>query len=180
MNSMSSVKKSMFTAVCIALCVVLPMAFHGVKNAGSVFSPMHLPVYVCGLICGWPYGLLCGLAGPLLSSLLTGMPPVSYLPPMMIELAVYGTVSGLLMTFLHTGKTYADLYVSLVAAMLAGRLLAGFSRALIFAHGSYSLHAWVVGYFVTSLPGTIIHLAVIPSIVVALMKSRLVPQRYGA
>ena len=74
MNQMSYVKRSILTAVCIALCVVLPMAFHAIPNAGSIYCPMHIPVLLCGLLAGWPFGLLCGLAGPVLSSLLTGMP----------------------------------------------------------------------------------------------------------
>ncbi|MFA7118480.1 MAG: ECF transporter S component, partial [Sphaerochaetaceae bacterium] len=90
MNTMSNVKRSLVAAVCIALGVVLPMAFHSVKNAGSIFCPMHIPVLLCGLVDGWAFGLLCGLVTPLLSSLLTGMPPMAYLPAMMIELAVYG------------------------------------------------------------------------------------------
>jgi thiamine transporter ThiT len=175
---MSNVKRSIITAVCIALCVVLPMAFHSVQNAGSIFLPMHIPVLLCGLICGWPFGLLCGLAGPLLSSLITGMPPMGYLPAMLIELAVYGLVSGLMMQLVRTKKVYADLYISLVIALLAGRIIAGIAKALIFAAGSYSMTAWVTSYFVTSLPGLAIQLVLIPSIVFALMKARLIPVRY--
>ena len=149
MSQMSQVKRAMITAVCIALCVVLPMAFHSIQNAGAIFCPMHIPVLLCGLLVGWPYGLLCGLAGPLLSSLLTGMPAMGYLPCMMVELGAYG-------------------------------LLCGLFRALIFSPGSYSLAAWATGYFVTCLPGLVIQLVLVPSIVFALMKARLVPMRYPA
>ena len=175
---MTAVKKSIIAAICIALCVVLPLAFHAIPNAGSIFCPMHIPVLLCGLICGWPLGLLCGLAGPLLSSLMTGMPPAAILPSMMVELAAYGFITGLLMKFIHTKSTYADLYISLVAAMLGGRVLSGIVKALIFAKGSISLSVWAVSSFVTSLPGIIIHLALIPSLVFALMKANLIPQRY--
>ena len=174
----SNVKKSIISAICIALCVVLPMAFHSVPNGGSIFCPMHIPVLLCGLICGWQFGLLCGRAGTLLSSLITGMPAVAYLPNMMIELAVYGLISGLLMKSVHTGKIYADLYISLIAAMLAGRIIAGFAMALIFAAGKYSLAAWTASYFVTALPGIIIQLLLIPSLVFALQKARIIPPRY--
>ena len=81
MKMMNSVKRMTLAAVCVALCVVLPIAFHSIPDAGSVFLPMHIPVLICGMICGWPYGLLCGFMGPFLSSVLTGMPPVAYLPP---------------------------------------------------------------------------------------------------
>lgn len=178
MKEMSVVKKSIITAVCIALCYVVPLLFHGVQNAGRVFLPMHLPVFLCGLICGWQYGLLCGLVGPALSSLLTSMPPVAMLPSMMLELAVYGCVSGLMMRFIRTKNTYADLYISLIAALLCGRVVAGLLQALIFSKGAYSMTAWVSGYVVTSWPGTLIQLVLLPSVVFALMKAHLIPERY--
>lgn len=178
MQKMSNVKKSIITAVCIALCYVIPLMFHGIQNAGSIFCPMHIPVFICGLICGWQYGLLCGIAGPALSSALSSMPPVAILPSMMVELAVYGTVAGLMMKLVRTKSTYADLYISLIVAIVCGRVLAGLAKALIFARGSYSMSAWIAGSVVTSWPGTVIQLVFIPTIVFALMKSHLIPERY--
>lgn len=178
MNKMSVVKRSILCAVCIALCVVLPMALHAIPNAGSIFSPMHIPVLLCGLICGWPLGLLCGIAGPLLSSLFTGMPPVAMLPPMIVELAVYGIVTGLLMRLIRTGRLFPDLYISLVTAMLLGRVVAGAARALLFAAGEYSMAAWTTSYFVTALPGIVIQLVLIPAVYFALEKARIIPKRY--
>lgn len=178
MQKMSSVKKSIITAVCIALCYVIPLMFHGIQNAGSIFCPMHIPVFICGLICGWQYGLLCGIAGPALSSALSGMPPVAILPSMMVELAAYGTAAGLMMKLVRTKSTYADLYISLIVAIVCGRVLAGLAKALIFARGSYSMSAWIAGSVVTSWPGTVIQLVFIPTIVFALMKSHLIPERY--
>lgn len=178
MNKMSVVKKSIITAVCLALCVVLPQAFHAVPNAGSIYCPMHIPILLCGLICGWSYGLICGLLGPALSTLFTGMPPVAYLPPMLVECAVYGCVSDLLMQFIRTKKVYVDLYISLIVAMLSGRIIAGLAKALIFARGNITIASWATSYFVTSLPGIIIQIVLIPSIVFALMKAKLIPERY--
>lgn len=178
MQKMSNVKKSIITAVCIALCYVIPLMFHGIQNAGSIFCPMHIPVFICGLICGWQYGLLCGIAGPALSSALSGMPPVAIMPSMMVELAVYGTAAGLMMKLVRTKSTYADLYISLIVAIVCGRVLAGLAKALIFARGSYSMSAWIAGSVVTSWPGTVIQLVFIPTIVFALMKSHLIPERY--
>ena len=175
---MSLVKKAMFTAVCAALCVVLPMAFHAIPNAGGIFLPMHIPVLLCGLICGWPFGLACGLVGPLLSSLLTGMPPMAYLPSMLVELATYGLVCGLLMQLVRTKTLYVDLYISLAGGMLIGKVIAGVARALIFAAGSYTMAAWTTSYFVTALPGIALQLALIPTIVFALERARLIPVRY--
>lgn len=180
MNQMPIVKRSMITAVCIALCVVLPMAFHSIPNAGSVLLPMHIPVLLCGLLCGWPFGLLCGLGGPLLSSLLTGMPPMAYLPSMLIELAAYGLVAGLAMQLVRTKKLFADLYISLVAALLAGRIVAALGKALIFSPGAFSLGAFMTSYFVTALPGLLLQLAILPAIVFALERARLIPMRYPA
>lgn len=175
---MSAVKKSILTAVCIALCVVLPQAFHAIPNAGSIYLPMHIPVLLCGLICGGAYGALCGIAGPLLSSLITQMPTMAILPGMLVECAVYGIVTGLVMRGLRTRKIYLDLYTALIAAMLLGRVVSGVAKALLFTPGQFTMAAWVTASFVTSLPGIVIQLVLLPGIVLALMKARLIPERY--
>ena len=171
------IRNMVIAAMLIALCVVLPIAFHSIPDGGSIFLPMHIPVLICGMLCGWPYGFICGLLGPLLSSVITGMPPAAYLPPMMVECAVYGLTSGLMLRFVRTGKLFGDLYIALTAAMLAGRIVSGIAKALIFAPGM-SLAVWVTGSFVTALPGSVIQLALIPYLVQLLMKTKFLPQRY--
>lgn len=178
MQKMSASKRLTFSAICVALCVVLPTAFHAIPNAGSVLLPMHLPVLLCGMICGAPWGLVCGLLGPLLASVITSMPPMAYLPPMMVECAAYGLVFGLLMKFIRTGKVYGDVYIGLAGAMLAGRIVGGLSSALIFAPGEMDLSIWVSSYFVTALPGICIQLVALPAIYAALSKAKLIPPRY--
>lgn len=173
---MTNTKRLILSGLCIALGIVLPVAFHSVANAGSIFLPMHIPVLLCGLVCGWPYGLACGVITPLLSSVITGMPPLAYLPSMLCELAVYGFASGLLMRYVKTGKLLADLYVSLAGAMLLGRLVFGLLNALIFRAGDYSVAMWTTAAFVTALPGILIQLAVIPVLVLALKKSKLITE----
>ena len=181
MKKMTPVTKCATTAVCMALCVVLPMALHAIPNAGKLFSPMHIPVLLCGLLCGWQYGLACGLVGPVLSSLLTSMPPMGTptLYGMIIELAVYGLVTGLMMKLVHTKSQTADLYISLVSAMLAGRVIGGLSKALFFSAGSYTFSAWASAYFTAGLPGILIHLILVPVLYLALCKAHLVPARYA-
>lgn len=180
MKKMTPVSKCAVTAVCMALCVVLPLTLHAIPNGGKLFSPMHIPVLLCGLVCGWQYGLACGLAGPILSSLLTGMPtmgtPTQY--GMIIELAVYGLAAGLMMRLVHTKKQTADLYISLLTAMLAGRIAGGLSKALFFSAGSYTFGAWASAYFTAGLPGIVIHLILVPVLYLALCKAHLVPARY--
>ena len=174
---LTPVKKLVFTAVYAALCLVLPMAFHTVPNAGTIFLPMHIPVLLCGLICGWPYGGVCGIVGPLLSSLVTGMPPAAMLPSMMVECCAYGFVTGMLMRHVHTKHAVADLYISLVSAMVVGRVVAGFAKAWIFTPG-ISPFAWVTTSLVTGIPGIVIQLILMPMVVLALTKAKLIPNRY--
>lgn len=174
---LTPVKKLVFTAVCAALCLVLPMAFHSVPNAGTIFLPMHIPVLLCGLVCGWPYGGVCGLVGPLLSSLVTGMPPAAMLPSMMVECCAYGFVTGMLMRHLHTKHAVADLYISLVCAMVVGRVVAGFAKAWIFTPG-ISPFAWVTTSLVAGIPGIVIQLILMPMVVFALTRAKLIPSRY--
>ena len=177
MNPFSPVKRTVLAALMVALCVVLPMAFHSVPDGGTVFLPMHVPVLICGMICGWPYGFLCGLLGPLLSCLLTSMPPLAMLPSMMVECGVYGLVSGLLLKFVRTGKLYGDLYIALIAAMIAGRVVSGIAKALIFSPG-ITMTYWITASFITALPGIVIQLVLVPLLVGMLMKVRYLPARY--
>ncbi|MBQ3404258.1 MAG: ECF transporter S component [Oscillospiraceae bacterium] len=181
MQEMSIVKKSIITAICIALCVVLPQLFHAIPEGGRIFLPIHIPVILCGLICGWQYGIIAGALGPVLSFLITGMPVIIDLPQMIVELIVYGLMTGILMKFIHTKNTYADLYISLAIAMLLGRVAAAIVRTIIYAGGGseFSLAIWGTTYFVTGLPGIIIQFAIIPSIVFALMQARVIPKRYA-
>jgi niacin transporter len=163
-------RQLVYAAICVALGVTLPIAFHGVPNAGSVFLPMHVPVLLCGLLCGWAYGLACGILAPLLSFLLTGMPPAAYLPSMLCELAVYGLVAGLTCSLLPAKKPMISLYIRLVSAMLAGRIVYGILNALIFQAGDYSFSVFITAAFVTALPGIVIQLVLIPALVRTLEK----------
>lgn len=178
MEKMSSIKRLTLSALCTALCVVLPIAFHMIPNAGSILLPMHIPVLLCGLVCGWQYGLLCGVLGPILSSILTGMPPAAILPSMVVELGMYGCVSGLMMDRVRTGSLYADLYISLPTAMIAGRVVSGIAKALIFAPDT-SFAAWATASFVTALPGISVQLIVLPTLIVALTRAGLISGRYA-
>jgi uncharacterized membrane protein len=173
-RSMSKIKRLVLSALFIALCVVLPIVFHAIPNAGSIVLPMHLPVLLCGMLCGWPFGLACGILGPLLSSLLTGMPPMAVLPSMLCELAVYGLLTGLLMGRIKTGKRIIDIYIPLICAMLTGRVFYGILNALIFKAGSYTIMVWLTSAFITSLPGILIQLILIPILIYILEKARLI------
>ncbi|MBM6774832.1 ECF transporter S component [Olsenella profusa] len=175
---MSQVKRIVIAAVCAAIGIVLPMAFHSIPNAGSVWLPMHIPVMICGLVAGPAAGAATGLLAPVLSSLLTGMPAAAILPSMACELVVYGLASGALSEHVRTGSVSRDLYVSLVGAMLAGRVVRGVLDALVFSAGSYSLEAWVTASFVTGITGIVLQLAVVVPIVVSLERAGLVPPRY--
>lgn len=174
---MTHIKKLTVTALCAALCVVLPLAFHAIPNGGSLFSPMHIPVLLCGIACGPVWGLACGIVGPVLSSFITGMPGWAYLPPMLLELAAYGLVGGLGMGLVHTGRLYADIYISLGSAMLLGRVAAGLFMGLIFSRGEFSLAIWAASYFLGSAPGIIAHLILVPVLYIALGKAGLVKRR---
>ena len=163
LGTMSVVKQSIITAVCIALCVVLPMAFHSIPQAGMVYCPMHIPVLICGIICAPQYAIICGIAGPLLSSVLTGMPPAAMLPSMLVELTCYALIASLLMKFVHTKKSAVDLYISLIGALLIGEI---------------TITAWATSYFVTCLPGIIMQIILVPVIYASLVKANLIPSRY--
>ena len=179
MKSISPVKRITICAMCIALCYVLPVAFHAI-GLGGALSPMHIPVLLCGLVCGGGYGALCGLLGPVLSSVLSGMPPLPMLVRMIPELVAYGLTCGVCMRFFRFGHLMADTYASLGVAMVAGRIIGGIASAIFFAvtSGVYSIAMWATGYFAESLPGIAAHLIFVPVLVLTLEKARLLPVRY--
>ena len=180
MKNLSSVKRVSLCAMCIALCYVLPIAFHAI-GLGSVLSPMHIPVLLCGLVCGGGYGLICGILGPVLSSLISGMPPVMMLVRMIPELCIYGLAAGLAMRFIRTGRAALDVYIALAIAMIAGRIVGGIASAIFYTvtAGVYSVALWATGYFVEALPGIAAHLILVPVLVFTLAKAKLIPQRYS-
>ncbi len=167
----TNIKNLILSALCLALGLVLPSAFHAI-GAGTVFLPMHIPVLLCGLICGWQYGAVCGFIVPLLSSLITSMPPIfPVAPAMMLELCAYGLLTGLFYRYYKW-----NLYLAMGGAMLAGRAVSGCANAIFMgmAGKPYGVSAFLTGAFVTALPGIILQLIVVPLLVVALQKSGLV------
>ena len=172
---MNTTKKLVLSGLFVALGVILPVLCHGIPNAGSVLLPMHIPVLLCGFICGWQYGAICGLIVPLLSSVITGMPPIfPTAPAMMCELCAYGALTGLLYR-----KQGRNVYLSLIGAMLGGRLVSGLANALFMgvAGKPYGLAAFLTGAFATALPGIALQLIVIPLLVLALQRAGLIEGR---
>lgn len=111
-------------AIMLAFGIILPQLFHltGIPQAGEVFLPMHIPVLLAGFLTGGAYGATVGFLAPLISSILTGMPAAPRLPFMIGELAVYGFVSGLLYHSRGLKSKKLGSTVTLVSAMLAGRV----------------------------------------------------------
>ncbi len=110
-----------YSGLFLALCLLLPFLTGQIPQFGNMLLPMHLPVLLCGFICGWPYGLAVGFISPLLRSMLFGMPPMfPTAVAMAFELAVYGLLSGL---FYKIFPENVFIYVSLLLAMVGGRLI---------------------------------------------------------
>ena len=173
-----SLKKMIYAALCLALCIVLPFLTGNNRMLGSILCLMHIPVLLCGIICGPWWGLAVGAIAPLLRSVTISMPPLfPTAVAMAFELAVYGLISGLLYRALP--KKPWSIFVALIVAMLAGRLVSG---AVQFAflglfHTQYSLQTFLTASFVTPWPGILIQIVLIPAIVFALDKARLLPER---
>ena len=160
--------------MCLAVGLVLPFITGQIPAIAKVISPMHIPVLICGLAVGWPYGLVVGLVTPLLRSLLFGMPALfPNAVSMAFELAAYGLVSGLVCAAFPE-KDLKSVYISLVAAMLAGRVVMGLVNAVLyrFLGTPYGFREFFAAGFVNALPGIIIHLLLIPPIVLAIEKAR--------
>jgi len=167
----SKIKNLVGTGLCIALGLVFPQLFH-VIGAGTVFLPMHIPVILCGLCFGWEFGLVCGIITPLLSSILTGMPPIfPTCAAMMFELGAYGALAGLLYR-----KLNLNLYLALIVSMLGGRVVSGVASTIFYgiAGKDYGFQIFLTGAFVSAFPGIILQLVVLPLLVIALEKARVI------
>ncbi len=167
-----SIQNLCLSAVCLALCMVLPFLTGQIPQIGNALSPMHIPVLMCGLICGWQYGLAVGFAAPLLRFLLFGMPPI--MPTglaMMFELAAYGAFSGLLLQFLPK-KLYC-LYASLIGAMLGGRIVWGIARFVLgqIVGPAFTFPLFLSGAFVSAVPGIVCHILLIPPVVIGVRRA---------
>ena len=160
-------------AVCLALCMVLPLLTGQIPQIGSALSPMHIPVLLAGFLCGPWWAMAVGLVAPLLRHVTLGMPPLITAIAMSFELAAYGLFSGLL--YARLPKKTSNLYVSLVAAMLAGRVVWGAAMAVIsgVTGSAFTWGAFMAGAFFNAVPGIIVHILLIPVIVMALRRAGL-------
>ena len=159
------------TALCMAMGLVLPVFFH-MFGAGPTLLPMHIPVLLCGFVFGWPYGAICGLIVPLLSSIITGMPPIfPTAAAMMLEICTYGALTGLFYQ-----KLKWNVYPALISAMIGGRIVSGIANAVFMnmADKSYGLAVFISGSFVQALPGILIQIILIPVLVIALEKAKII------
>lgn len=159
-------------AICLALCMVLPFLTGQIPEIGSALCPMHIPVLLCGFLCGPAYAAAIGAVAPLLRFALFGMPPI--FPTgvaMCFELAAYGFVSGWL--YRRLPRSRASIYAALIAAMLAGRVVWGAVRAVLSGVGAspFTWAAFLSGAFTTAIPGIIVHIILIPIIVMALERA---------
>ncbi len=172
-----NLKNIILAAMFLGLGLILPLLTGQIREIGNALLPMHIPVMLCGLICGWQYGLATGLIVPILRSFVFGM-PVFYPTAiaMAFELGTYGFLSGFL--YSHSKwKCIKALYRCLILAMLGGRVVWGIVQVILLGAGSngFTFTAFIAGAFTNAVPGIILQLILIPAIMAALHKAKLVP-----
>lgn len=160
--------KIVYSGVFVALGILLPQAFHVFgQDAGRMFLPIHLPVLMAGLVLGAECGGIVGMLVPVLSSVLTGMPPVPLVYFMLFELVPYGVFTGIFI------RKY-NVYISLVLAMLLGRVCYGLALAggvyILGLHAPFANGAAFVSGVITGIPGMCIQIILIPMLYIALKK----------
>ncbi|MBQ7713400.1 MAG: ECF transporter S component [Oscillospiraceae bacterium] len=170
------------SAMFLALGMVLPFLTGQIQQIGNMLLPMHIPVLLCGLICGWQYGAAVGFMLPLLRSVIFSMPPLYPVAiAMAFELAAYGFVSG----FLYARSRWQcvlALYRCLIAAMLAGRLVWGIAEIVLLGlrGNAFTWEAFLAGAVLNAIPGIVLQLVLIPAVMVALNRAGLVRFRRAA
>lgn len=172
----TTAKDLTLAAMFVAIGLVLPFLTGQIPEIGKMLLPMHIPVFLCGLICGWKYGAAVGFILPLTRFAIFGMPVI--FPTgiaMAFELLTYGLVAGLLYNSSRWQCVIA-LYRSMVAAMLAGRIVWGVVQVLLLGVGgdAFTWKMFISGAFLTAVPGIVLQLVLIPVIMVALNRTGLV------
>ena len=162
----------------LALAYVMPFLTGQIPEIGSMLCPMHIPVLLCGFVCGAPYGLLAGIVAPLLRSLTLGMPPLfPTATAMAFELGIYGLFAGLLYKALPKKKI--NIYISLIGAMILGRIVWGIVMFCImgFDATKFGFATFWTGAIANAIPGIIVQVILIPMVVMVLEKSKLIPNQ---
>lgn len=171
-------RKLCFAALLLALGWLLPLLTGQNRDLGNMLSLIHIPAYLGGFLLGPWYGVLLGLLIPLSRSVIFGM-PVLYPRAlcMAFEMAAYGGVCGGFFHFLGNKKMkkFASIYISILPAMLLGRVIWGIGRAVcgLFSAEPFTWAAFVAGGFVTAWPGMIAQFILLPVLVMALERSGL-------
>lgn len=171
MKTRNEIKNLTLSAMFLALAFVMPFLTGQIPQIGSMLCPMHIPVLLCGFFCGAPWGLGVGFVAPLLRSFVLGMPymfPTAFC--MAFELAVYGFVAG----FLHNKlpKKKVNVYVSLLSAMIMGRLVWGAVMFVCmgFDVSAFGFQAFLAGAVVNAVPGIVLQIVLVPIVVITLEK----------
>ena len=169
MKKHNSLLKMVLAALFLALAYVMPFLTGQIPEIGSMLCPLHIPILICGFICGWPWGLVVGFIAPLLRSLTLGMPPLFPTAVCMaFELSAYGAIAGLMHKILPRKKPYV--YVSLLTAMIVGRLVWGAAMFIFMGlnGANFTFAAFIAGAFTNAIPGIVVQIVLIPLIVMVL------------
>ena len=172
-----TIKNLTLSAMFLAVGLVLPLLTGQIQQIGNMLLPMHIPVFLCALICGWKYGLAVGLVLPLLRSVTFGMPPLFPTAiALSFELAAYGFVAG----FLYGRSRWQcvkALYRSLLLAMVTGRAVWGIVQIVLLGVGgsAFTFEMFMAGAILNAIPGIVLQLILVPTIMVALDRAKLVP-----
>ena len=175
MKKQNYISNVALSAMFLALAYTLPFLTGQVPQIGSMLCPMHVPVILCGFVCGAPWGLVVGFAAPLLRSLTLGMPVLfPQAVAMAFELAVYGLVSGMMYRILPKKKI--SVYLSLIIAMIAGRIIWGLVWLICtgFDPAEFGFAAFWAGAVTNAIPGIILQIVIIPVAVILLEKAKLI------
>lgn len=181
LNHRSAIYKMIATALLLAIGLTLPLLLGQLEILGQAISPLHIPVLLCGLTCGWGWGTALGVVLPLLRSLIFAMPPMPIAIPMAVELSAYGALTGLFYPFfrklMKTKNHLPAMLSSMLIAMILGRFAGGAVKAFVMGlqGKGYSFNAFIAAYFTGTAIGAVIHLIIVPAIAVALEKAGLSP-----
>ena len=176
MKNKNEIYDLVLASLFLAMAIIFPFFTGQIPQIGSMLCPMHIPIILCGFICGWKYGLFIGFFAPLLRSLMLGRPPLFPTAfSMAFELGTYGLIAGLFYNNILDKifkKRDVVIYFTLCISMIIGRIVYGSVMFVLmgFNKVEYSFQLFWIGTVVESIPGILLQLILIPIVIMVYEK----------
>lgn len=144
------VRNLVLSGMFIAIGIVLPIAFHMFGGLGPKLLPMQFPILLGAYFLCPQYAVAVGVLTPILSGIITGMPPIfPAMPCLAIEFGAYALFLSIL--------KLENKYLRLLATLILGKIV-----LLAFALTNPVFWAFAISQLTNGLLGMTWQIVLIP------------------